>query len=304
MTAKPDNNCLSLSTPENISVVTSDWKAYALLDSGAGRKLERFGPVIVDRGEAKAWWRPRLTEAVWQTAQARHEDCRGWTILGNVPSTWSMKHAGLTFEAKLGEGSKHLGIFPEQAAHWEWIRQHKPQPRGSVSLLNLFGYTGAATLAAAAAGFAVTHLDASRPAVTWARRNQELSGMSDAPIRWIIDDAVKFVRREERRGRRYDALLLDPPSFGHGPSGEMWKAERDLAALLDACRRILSDRPRFVVLTLYAIEASSIMIANLLAAMMEGISGHVEIGELTLPHGHGERLLPMAIFGRWTCTKG
>lgn len=283
-----------------ITVVSESWNEYELLDSGRGRKLERFGPVIVDRGEPKAWWAPRQPDADWQRAMARHdEEAGGWTVKPGTPRAWPLRCGDVTFEARIGDHSKHLGVFPEQVAHWRWLAAQAPERPGGASFLNLFGYTGAATLAAARGGFTVTHVDASRPAVAWARHNQALNGMEGLPIRWIVDDAVKYMRREIRRGRRYDALALDPPSFGRGPAGEIWKAEEHLADLLGVCREALTERPRFVVLTLYAIEASALTIGNLLADMMRDVPGQIELGELALPHAHGQGLLPLAMFGRW-----
>jgi 23S rRNA (cytosine1962-C5)-methyltransferase len=214
-----------------------------------------------------------------------------------------MRWRGLTLEAKFTETSKHLGLFPEQSYHWAGIQERGPGPdtpeTGRARLLNLFGYTGAASLAAAAAGFAVTHVDASKTAVTWARNNQERSGLAAAPIRWIIDDALKYVRREARRGSRYEALLLDPPSFGRGPKKEMWKAETHLHELILACREVLAPEPRFVLLTLYALEASSLMAGNLVAEMMAGHPGRVRTGELALREESAGRLLPLALWARW-----
>jgi len=204
-------------------------------------------------------------------------------------------------QARFTETTKHVGVFPEQSPHWRWMQtrlkrdQGKPQPH----LLNLFGYTGVASLVASAAGCAVTHVDASKPAVTWARTNQQLSDLSLSPIRWILDDATKYVKREIRRGVRYDGILLDPPSFGRGPNRELWKVEKQLTELLDICRQVLSDHPLFIILTMYNIEASSLMIGNLLTDTMHGCGGKVSVGELALKHKHSERLLPLSIFGRW-----
>ncbi len=288
-----------------IQVLTSDWPEYALLDSGRGRKLERFGSHIVSRGEPKAWWRPALPESEWAKAVAEHDDERGqWRFRGRAPGECPLRFEDVTLQARITEGSKHLGVFPEQAPHWRWLREKgRAQPRGTRRLLNLFGYTGAASLVAAAAGFQVTHVDASKPAITWARKNQELSGLGEAPIRWILDDALKFVRRELRRGVRYDAIALDPPSYGRGPNKEVWKVDEHLPELLEACRQVLSDSPLFVVMTLYSLEASSLMIANVLAEMTKGLSGAVSIGELALRHsGAGDaRLLPLSLWGRWEC---
>jgi len=284
-----------------IKILTSDWPEYALLDTGRRRKLERFGSQIIIREEPKAWWEPALPDADWAHAHAVHEQDDHWQMSPATPREWTMRWRELTLQAKLTDASKHLGIFPEQSPHWEFIHSARSGGKGEkLKLLNLFGYTGVATLAAAAAGFAVTHVDASKPAITWARHNQKLSGLDDAPIRWILDDAVKFVRREVRRGVRYDALALDPPSFGRGPDGEIWKVEIGLPELLALCREALVEHPRFVLLTMYNLEASSIMLGNLLEQMMRVTPGKITIGELALAAtAPGARLLPLSLWARW-----
>lgn len=284
-----------------IEVAISDWPEYELLDSGNGRKLERFGKQLVIRGEPKAWWKPDLQESEWNRAVAVHQDGQGWTFRGHVPRDWLMHFDQITLQARFTETSKHVGVFPEQSPHWRWMQDKVKQARGDrqPNVLNLFGYTGVASLVAAAAGCSVTHVDASKPAVTWARTNQQLSALNISPVRWILDDAAKYVKREIRRGVRYDGILLDPPSFGRGPNRELWKAEKQLTDLLDICRQVLSEHPLFVILTMYSIEASSLMIGNLLNDTMHGCGGTVSVGELALRHKHSARLLPLSIFGRW-----
>lgn len=282
-----------------IIVACSTWQEYELLDCGDHRKLERFGPVTVVRGEPKAWWKPANPNA-WHQAAARHDEDAHWTFKAQAPREWPMQWHGLTFLARFSQTSKHLGVFPEQAPHWEWMRQQaQALPNGPKRLLNLFGYTGAASLVAAQAGFEVTHVDASQPALTWARRNQELSGLQAKPIRWILDDAFKYVRREIRRGKKYDALVLDPPAFGRGPRGEVWKVENQLAELLDLCRQTLSEQPRFVILTSYNIEASALMLQNLVEDVFRFPGGQTQAGELALPQKNSPRVLPLSIFARW-----
>ena len=284
-----------------IEVAISDWSEYELLDSGNCRKLERFGKNIVIRGEPKAWWKPDLQEAEWDRAIAVHQDGRGWAFRTRASHEWPLRFDKLTIQARFTETSKHVGVFPEQSPHWRWMQNKVAQSRGTTepNVLNLFGYTGVASLVAAAAGCSVTHVDASKPAVTWARTNQQLSDLSLSPIRWILDDATKYVKREIRRGVRYDGILLDPPSFGRGPNRELWKVEKQLTDLLDICRQVLSDHPLFIILTMYNIEASSLMIGNLLSDTMHGRGGRVSVGELALKHKQSERLLPLSIFGRW-----
>ena len=279
------------------------WSEYALLDSGHHKKLERFGPYVIIRSEPKAWWPPELPGAAWQKAVATYTDAEQWTFQQPIPHEWLLRFDGLTLLAKCTDMSKHVGVFPEQSSHWTWIQEKARQARRRpLQLLNLFGYTGVASLVAARAGFAVTHVDASKPALAWAKKNQELSNLQQAPIRWILDDASKFVRREVSRQRRYDAIILDPPSFGRGPKREVWKIEKHLAPLLTTCQNLLSDNPLFIIVTLYAIEASSLIIGNLLADMMHKGHGSIQVGELVLQQQRSAKRLPMAIFGRWENT--
>lgn len=285
-----------------IQVYCDDWDEYELLDSGNRQKLERFGRYVVIREEPKAWWKPELPPSEWKQAVAAHVgDERGaWEFRRKVASEWELRFDGLTLQARFTATSKHVGVFPEQAAHWRWIaEQVQRDGRTNLRVLNLFGYTGVASLVAASYGAAVTHVDAAKGVVAWGRENQERSGLSDLPIRWIVDDVVKFVEREIRRERQYDAILLDPPSFGRGPNKELWKIEQRLGDLLDACRQLLSDKPAFVLMTLYSLEQSSLLLANLLREMMREHSGSLEIGELTLKPKASDTILPMSLFGRW-----
>lgn len=276
-----------------IEVLFSDWPGYELVDSGGRRKLERFGEVLAVRGEPRAWWRPRLPESSWAKALAVHDE-KAWSFAPGCPREWTLDLDGLTLLARFTETSKHLGLFPEQYPHWRYVREH-----GGGSLLNLFGYTGVASLAAAQAGFEVTHVDASKPAIAWAKRNQELSGLGDRPVRWILDDASKFVAREIRRGKRYEAVLLDPPAFGRGPKKELWKVERQVAELLAQCRALLSDQARFLILTMYNTDASSLMLRNLLAEAMDVAGGVLSVGELALRQSGSDLILPRSLWGRW-----
>lgn len=281
-----------------IQTALGGFSDYELIDSGRRRKLERFGSVTVIRGEPKAWWEPTLSARDWDRAQAVHDEDRGWSLRPGCPREWALRDGPLVFLARLSDTSKHLGIFPEQAPHWRAI-QAAAAP--GARLLNLFGYTGAATLVAAAAGWHPTHVDASKPATAWARDNQAASGLAAKPIRWIVEDAMKYVRREIRRGSRYDGILLDPPAFGRGPDGRVWKVERQLPELLDLCRQCLTDRPRILILTTYNIEASALMLRNLLGDLMQSFRGRLEAGELALPHSAApDRLLPLSIYAKWT----
>jgi 23S rRNA (cytosine1962-C5)-methyltransferase len=294
-------------TTAAVEILETDWDSHRLLDSGNRRKLEQFGGVRLIRGEPKAWWRPALPASEWDKAAAIHEDDARegrWRFPGKAPREWELPFdaAGqrLRLQLRFTDNSKQIGVFPEQSPHWRRLAALRSEAGGPPPrVLNLFGYTGAATLVCAAAGCHATHVDASKPAVAWGRANQRLSGLADAPVRWFVEDAVKFVRREAKRGNRYDAVLLDPPVFGRGPGGELWKVERDLPPLLDDCRAILSERAKLVLLTVYTIDASSILCRNLLAQMTCGMGGKITSGELAHRDEAGGRLLPLSLWGRW-----
>ncbi|MBU1041093.1 MAG: class I SAM-dependent methyltransferase [Proteobacteria bacterium] len=294
----------------SIPIITPGWPEYELIDSGDSRKLERFGKVVIVRHEPKAWWRPALPEAEWAKADASQDDEGRLTVNGKVPKAWPLRldlpgGRQITLEARLSETSRHIGLFPEQAPHWRLLAEvaaQFPKKGEAPKVLNLFGYTGAASLAAQASGFAATHVDASRPAIAWAKRNQELSGLNDRPVRFLLDDVVKFVQREIRRGNRYQAILLDPPSFGRGPNREVWKVEGMVRDLLADCRTLLADDARLLLLTMYNIEASALMLGNLLQDVLRGMPGAIQVGELAVPHtapGAEARLLPRSIYARW-----
>ncbi len=280
-----------------------DWKDYALLDSGGGMKLEQFGPYRLVRPEAEAIWLPALPEKEWKAAAAEfqpspEENGGHWQQRKTLPERWSMDYGGLKFYLQLS-GSRHVGVFPEQANGWDWIEKQIQSAGRAVRVLNLFGYTGMATLAAARSGAQVTHVDASRKVVTWARENQALSGLSERPVRWIVDDALKFVEREARRGSRFEGLILDPPKFGRGPKGEVWEFYKLIPELLKACRQVLAEKPRFVLLTAYAVKASALTLYYAVDEMMSGCKGQTSAGEIVLTEKSAGRHLSTAIFARW-----
>lgn len=281
------------------------WPDYELIDSGNGAKLERFGPFLLNRPEPEAIWKPAISEKEWAKADAifvagRGEESGQWQLRTKMPDRWSINFRKLKFWLQLSS-SRHIGIFPEQAAQWDWImKQSTTASNRPLKVLNLFGYSGIASLAAASAGDQVTHVDASPKAVRWARENQELSGLANAPIRWIVDDALKFVRREIKRKNRYDGLILDPPKFGRGPKGEVWEFYKLLPALLADCRAILSDNPRFVLITAYAVKASSLTLLEVIGELMSSFSGTTSAGELLLQEKFAERILSKAIFAYWS----
>ena len=279
-----------LSGPSLLCV--DDWTDYALIDSGDGRKLERFGRYKFIRPEPQAMWAPRLDSTAW-TADGTFvaslgrgeddEDSGGWSLSASLPDQWEVGYDGLRFIAR-PTPFRHLGFFPEQAPHWRWcaglidrfLATHKRPPR----ILNLFAYSGVASIHAARAGAEVTHVDASRKAIAQAFENRDTAGLHDAPIRFITEDAMRFVEREARRGRQYDGILLDPPKYGRGPKGERWRIESDLVPLLKTCRGLLSETPLFLLLTIYAIRASSQAAHFAMADTVAGLGGAVTSGEL------------------------
>ena len=281
---------------------SSNWKDYALLDSGDGLKLERFGKYVFARPESQAMWKPSLTSE-WKNADAvfipSGEESGGhWELKKKVDEKWEMKYGDLRFWTMTTPG-RHLGVFPEVAAHWDWFSGLIANAKREVNVLNLFGYTGLATLAAASAGAKVTHVDASKKSVGWARENQALSNLTEKPIRWIVEDALKYVQREARRGVKYDGIILDPPKFGRGPKGEVWEVYKSLPNLLETCRECLSNDPLFVVTTVYAVRASAVHVAQAMDDMMQDFGGKIDMGELVTREQSAGRLLSQAVYARW-----
>lgn len=281
-----------------------NWQDYELLDSGDGLKLERFGKYIFARPESQAMWSRALPPSEWQNAHAvfqpTGEESGGhWELKKKVEEKWVMNYRDLKFWAMTTPG-RHLGVFPEVAAHWDVMADSIQKAGTKPNVLNLFGYTGLATLAAAAAGASVTHVDASKKSVGWARENQELSKLSDRPIRWIVEDALKYVQREAKRGVKYDGIILDPPKFGRGPKGEVWEVYKSLPNLLEECRKCLSDNPLFVIVTVYAVRASAIHVAQAVDEMMKKYKGSLDSGELVTRETSANRLLSQAVYARWS----
>jgi len=282
----------------------TNWQDYELLDSGEGQKLERFGKYIFSRPEAQAMWSKSLPKSDWENAHAEFqptgEESGGhWAFKKKVEEKWQMKYGDLKFWAMTTPG-RHLGVFPEVAAHWDFMADSVRKASSQPNILNLFGYTGLASLAAASAGAKVTHVDASKKSVSWARDNQQLSGLGESPIRWIVDDAVKYVQRESKRGVKYDGIILDPPKFGRGPKGEVWEVYKSLPNLLEMCRACLSDKPLFVIVTVYAVRASAIHVAQAMDEMMKKYKGNVDSGELVTREKSANRLLSQAVYARWS----
>lgn len=291
-------------TVYQIPILTpTKWTEYELLDSGNGLKLERYKPYTFIRPEPQAIWSPSLPENAWNAAHAvfqptREESGGIWQVNKPFDPSWNMSYGGLRFQVQLTAG-RHLGVFPEQACHWDWISQTIRSSQRPIQVLNLFGYTGLATLAAADAGAKVTHVDASKKAVSWARQNQALSGLTDRPIRWIVDDALKFINREIKRQVKYDGIIMDPPKFGRGPKGEIWEFFQVFPRLLKACRSVITHQPLFIVVTAYAIRSSALALEYALKDMTSGLGGWVDSGELALMESSARRVISTAIFARW-----
>lgn len=289
--------------PDPLILAGEGWADYGLVDSGHGRKLERYGPYRFVRPEPQALWSPRLSDwdAHGEFVPGSDEDGGGrWRFDKPVPSEgWELGWGDVRFTAQCTP-FRHLGFFPDMAPVWSWMgEQLAARGTGEAATLNLFGYTGVGTLALSDHG-PVTHVDASKKSVAQARANAALSGMDQRPIRWIVDDAAKFAAREVRRGKRYDGIILDPPKFGRGPEGEVWRLEEHLPGLVADCRRLLDADSRFLFLTVYAVRMSSLAIAGLLAEVFGDMPGTVEHGDLAVrEEGEGGRLLPTAIFARW-----
>ncbi len=294
-------------------VETAGFADYRLLDSGLGRKLERFGPIVVDRPEPQALWRPSLQPARWSDVHAvfsadGDDEAGKWRRDKPVPESWPITIDDVTLLGRLS-AFRHLGLFPEQLPHWHWMtdkiaracsRLGGERPR----VLNLFAYTGAASLLAARAGAEVVHVDASKKAIAWARENQAASGLGDAPIRWIVEDARKFVAREVRRGRTYHVILVDPPKFGRGPTGEIWELFDHLPALLTDCASLLDPKLANLALTVYAIRASALAFGQLTADVLGPRAGQFDIGELAIREENGTRRVPTSLYTRWTSDHG
>ena len=271
---------------------------YELLDSGNGRRLERFGTYVVNRPDPEVMWQKTLPPEDWAKADAEFVN-DSWRKKANFPDNWIIEQNNLKLKLRLTP-FKHVGIFPEQEFEWDLIGNRLQGIGYSPNILNLFGYTGVASLHVLQAGAKVTHVDASRPAITWFKENQELSGLSEKYARIIIDDCLKFTAREVKRGVKYDGVIMDPPVYGHGPNGEKWSFTKDFPKLLDNVSQILSDNPLFVIVNAYAVSTSSTSLANMLQDKFKDLSGSVTNGELTLKEKSAGRILSTGIYAIWT----
>ncbi len=280
------------------TLVAEPWDDWALIDCGNGRKLERYGPVTVVRPEPQAMWPPESEEWDPDATFVPGSDEEGggrWVQHRAVPKHWALSRGRIRFNASLTP-FRHLGFFPDMAPQWDWMRERS----SDADILNLFGYTGVGTLLLSEVGARMVHVDASKKSVEQGKANAALSGLADRPIRWIVDDATKFTAREVRRGRRYDGILLDPPKFGRGPTGEIWRLEENLAPLLADCRKLLDADSRFLVLTVYAVRMSALAIGELVKQTLGDLGGTIEMGEMTVREETRALLLPTAIFARWS----
>ena len=283
--------------------VAKDWKDYEILDMANGEKLERWGDVILVRPDPQIIWKDKSFPSKWNSINARyHRSSTGggkWEYNKKMPSSWQVNYKNLTFNIK-PMGFKHTGLFPEQAVNWDWMIEKIQKAERQIKVLNLFAYTGGATVACSYAGASVCHVDSSKGMTTWAKENIVSSGLQDRPVRFIVDDVVKFVNREIRRGNQYDAIIMDPPSYGRGANGEVWKFEENIADLVELCSNVLSEKPLFFLINSYTTGISSTVLENILKLNIEKkYKGKLSSGEIGLPMTNSNLILPCGIYGRW-----
>jgi len=284
-------------------LLADGWKDYELIDTGNGEKLERWGKYILIRPDPQIIWPVNGNSKLWSKADAHyHRSSSGggkWEFKRKLPERWQISYKGMSFHIE-PTGFKHTGLFPEQAVNWDWIIDKIRSAKRPIKVLNLFAYTGGATVAAAFAGASVCHVDAAKGMVQWAKENIGLSGLSDRPVRFIVDDVIKFVQRESRRGNLYDAVIMDPPSYGRGPKGEVWKIENELYPLVELCMDVLSKEPLFFLINSYTTGFSPIVVENILKMTLgKKHKGVISSGEVGIPVSSTGLVLPCGIFGRW-----
>ena len=281
--------------------VANNWKDYEILDMANGEKLERWGNVILIRPDPQIIWKNKSFPEKWNLANARYNRSPsgggGWKYNKRVPENWQIKYKELTFNIK-PMGFKHTGLFPEQAVNWDWMISKIKNAKREINVLNLFAYTGGATVACSYAGAKVCHVDSSKGMTAWAKENLATSGLADRPVRFIVDDVVKFVNREIRRGHKYDGIIMDPPSYGRGTNGEVWKFEDNIADLVELCSKVLSDNPLFFLINSYTTGISSTVLENILRLNIKN-EGKLSHGEIGLPMTNSKLILPCGIYGRW-----
>lgn len=285
-------------------LLADKWKDYELIDMGNGEKLERWGDIVLRRPDPQVMWPIRNESRLWKNPHGHyHRSVKGgghWETKKKYPQKWTVNYKGLKFNIS-PTGFKHTGLFPEQAANWDWQMEMIKKANRPIKVLNLFAYTGGATVACAAAGAEVCHVDASKGMVTWAKENLQTSGLGDRKVRFIVDDVVKFVEREIRRGNKYDAIIMDPPSYGRGPKGEVWQIEEKLYGLVELCTKVLSDKPLFFLINSYTTGLSPIILEHILDATVarKAKGGNIYAGEIGIPTSRDGKVLPCGIFGRW-----
>ncbi len=281
--------------------VANNWKDYEILDMANGEKLERWGNVYLIRPDPQIIWKNKSFPNKWKDANAKYNRSStgggSWQYNKKVPENWKIKYKDLTFNIK-PMGFKHTGLFPEQAVNWDWMISKIKNAKRDIKVLNLFAYTGGATVACSYAGASVCHVDSSKGMTTWAKENIASSGLSNRPVRFIVDDVVKFVNREIRRENKYDAIIMDPPSYGRGTNGEIWKFEENIEELVELCSKVLTDEPLFFLINSYTTGISSMVLENILRLNIKK-KGKISHGELGLPMTNSKLILPCGIYGRW-----
>ena len=283
--------------------IARDWKDYEIIDMADGEKLERWGNIILTRPDPQIIWKNKSFPEKWKDSYARYARSNtgggSWSYKKKLPESWKVSYKNLTFNIK-PMGFKHTGLFPEQAVNWDWmIEKIKSSKRKDVKVLNLFAYTGGATVACSYAGASVVHVDSSKGMVSWAKENAQASGLDKNPIRYIVDDVRKFVEREIRRGNKYDAIIMDPPSYGRGKNGEVWQFENNISDLVNLCKQVLSDKPLFFLINSYTTGISSRVLEDILYLELKRKDGKLSSGEIGLPMSGSKLVLPCGIYGKW-----
>lgn len=282
--------------------IANSWKDYEILDMADGEKLERWGDVILVRPDPQIIWKDKKFPNKWKKINARYNRSKtgggSWEYTSNLPKAWQIKYKNLVFNIK-PMGFKHTGLFPEQAVNWDWMIEKIKKEKREIKVLNLFAYTGGATVACLSAGASVCHVDSSKGMTAWAKENVISSGLEKANVRYIVDDVIKFVNREMRRGHKYDAIIMDPPSYGRGTNGEIWKFEENIDELIKLCSKVLSDNPLFFLVNSYTTGISSTVIENILKTNLKIKNGKYSCGEIGLPMTNSDLILPCGIFAKW-----
>ena len=283
--------------------VANEWKDYKIIDMANGQKLEKWGDIILSRPDPQIVWKEKTFPEEWKKAHAIYLRSKtgggSWDYKKKLPQAWQIKYKDLVFNIK-PMGFKHTGLFPEQAVNWDWMREKISNAKREIKVLNLFAYTGGATVSCLAEGASVCHVDSSKGMVTWAKENVQSSGLADKKVRYIVDDVNKFVAREIRRENKYDAIIMDPPSYGRGANGEVWQFENNIYDLVQNCAKLLSDNPLFFLINSYTTGISSTVLANILTLEVgKRYKGKIEAGEIGLPMENSKLILPCGIYGRW-----